>query len=279
MLGLQRLADRLEVIAGIQPLGNLADRLTERFEVAQERRASEHVDLSAGVVDVVFAGDVIAGEGEQIGERVAEHGATAMADMHRAGRIGRHVLDIDLVAAADRAAAIGRALRQHRAQLIGPDLGLQRQIDEARPGDLDLGHHRLGAQFGGDLLGEIARLGLGFLGQHHRGIGRHVAMGRVLGRLHHHARQIETGGQRPLGGQRLADGLNPAENEGEQMRRGRRIDHGNHMIPELAPEQSGWMAAPDGRHKAAIRHRPPAAFGGLPASRSSARQGAVRPAA
>ena len=40
------LADRLQVIAGIEPLRDLADILAKRLAVAQERGASEHIDLS-----------------------------------------------------------------------------------------------------------------------------------------------------------------------------------------------------------------------------------------
>ena len=88
MFGRQRLADRLQIVAGIEPLRDRADVLTERFQVAQIGRAREHVDLGAGVVDVVFAGDIAARELQQAAQRIAEHGAAAMADMHRPGRIG-----------------------------------------------------------------------------------------------------------------------------------------------------------------------------------------------
>ena len=60
------------------------------------------IDLCAGIVDVVFLGHLIAGKAEQIGKRVANDGATAMADMHRASWVGRDIFDIDLVAGADR---------------------------------------------------------------------------------------------------------------------------------------------------------------------------------
>ena len=62
VLGGERLPDRHEIVAGIEPFRNLADVLAERLAVAQECRAREHVDLRAGVVDVIFARDVVAGE-------------------------------------------------------------------------------------------------------------------------------------------------------------------------------------------------------------------------
>src|SRR5206468_9757948 len=75
----------------IEPLRNLADVFAERFEVAQECRAREHIDLRAGVVDVIFARDVVAGKVKQTAQRVAEHRTAAMADMHRSEerRVGK----------------------------------------------------------------------------------------------------------------------------------------------------------------------------------------------
>ena len=116
VFGGERLADRLEIVAGIKPFRDRADVFAERLAVAQEGRAREHVDLRAGIVDVVFARDLVAGEGEQVGERVAEHRAAAMADMHRPGRVGRDIFDIDRLALPDIAAPIiARRLRAPRA--------------------------------------------------------------------------------------------------------------------------------------------------------------------
>ncbi len=66
--------------------------LAERLAVAQEGRAGERIDLGAGIVDIIFAGDGEAGEGEQIGERIAEHRAAAMC-RHASARLDwpRHI--------------------------------------------------------------------------------------------------------------------------------------------------------------------------------------------
>ena len=101
VLGGEFASDRLEIVAGIKAFGNCADIFTERLAVTQESRARQHIHLRARIVDVVFARDVEAGEQEQIGKRVAEHRAAAVADMHGSGRIGRDVLDIDFFAFAD----------------------------------------------------------------------------------------------------------------------------------------------------------------------------------
>src|ERR1700733_14239562 len=63
-----------------------------------------------------------------------------------------------------------------------PGRGLEREIDEARAGDIDLGDDSIGAQFFGNRLGELARLAAGVLGQHHGGVGGNVAMRRIARR-------------------------------------------------------------------------------------------------
>ena len=217
MLSRERLPDRHEIVARIQPFRNLADVFAKRFAVAQECRAREHVDLRAGIVDVIFARDVVAGKIKQPAQRVAEHRAPAVADMHRSGRIGRDVFDIDLGAVADRAFAVGRSLAQHGAQFAGPDLRLQGEIDESGTRDLNTGDQIVGAQFFRDLVGEITRLDLGVLGQHHRGVGGHVAMARIARRLDHDAGEIDAGGPLALGRERGADRLHARQRVGEQM--------------------------------------------------------------
>ena len=200
--------------------------LAERLAVTQECRAREHVDLGAGIVDVIFAGDVVARELQQAAQRIAEHRAPAMADMHRPGRIGRDVFDIDLLGRAHRALAVGGALAQHRAQRVRPGRRFQGQVDEAGTGDVDRCNQIVRAQLGRDRLGEIARFCLGLLGQHHRGIGRHVAMRRITRRLDHDPREIDTGGPAAFGGERGANRVDAREHVGEKMLRRAGIDHG-----------------------------------------------------
>ena len=187
--------DRLEIIAGIQAFGNRTDVLAERLAVAQIGRAREHIDLGAGVVDVIFARYLETGEGEQVRQRIAEHGAAAMADMHRPGRIGRDIFDVDRNAAADVAHAVSRAQLHRAAQRRDPGGGLEREIDEARAGDVDLVDDSIGTKFFGDRLGKLARFAAGVLGQHHGSVGGDIAMRRIARRLDGHARLIDAAGQ------------------------------------------------------------------------------------
>ena len=217
MLFGQSLAHRLEIIAGIKPVGNFADRLAEGLAVTQERRPRQDIDLRAGIVDVIFARDVIARERQQARQRIAEHRAATMTDMHRPGRIGGDVFDVDLLARTDRDAAIGIGVAQHSAQRVRPCRRLEHEIDEARPGDIDAGHQVVGAQFDRKGFGQIARLGLGVLRQHHRGVGRHVAMARIARQFHHDARQIGVLRQYPFIHQHAAGGADPRQHVREKM--------------------------------------------------------------
>ena len=124
VLAHKRLSHWFQIVAGIKSVGNRTDVLAKRLAIAQVCRAREHVDLGAGIVDVIFACHLVAGEGQEARQRIAKYRAAAMADMHRAGRIGGHVFDIDLFAGGARASAVGRALAQQREQLVRPGFWL-----------------------------------------------------------------------------------------------------------------------------------------------------------
>mgnify|MGYP000367858465 CR=1 FL=1 len=187
----QRLTDGHEIVARIKAGRDLADILTQRFAVAQEHRTGEHIDLCAGIVDVIFLGHVIAGKGEQVGQRVTDHGAAAMADMHRAGRIGRHIFDIDLVALAERRTAKIRSFADDGRQQALPIFGRQTDIDEARTGDANLCDIRILLQLLADDVGQRARVRAKALGKHHGGIGRGIAMAGIARRLDDDTAEIE----------------------------------------------------------------------------------------
>jgi hypothetical protein len=202
----------LEIIAGVKALRDLADILAQGLAISQKGGAREHVDLRAGVIDVVFARHGIACKGEQTCERIAEHRAAAMADMQGAGWIGGDIFDIDRLARAHAAAAVVIAVLQHLAQRLGPDTGFKGEVDEAGAGDFDLLDPQIGTQCVGNRLGQITRIFTGILGQHHGGIGRHVAMGRIARRLDQDPRQVGTGAERGRAGR-----VHTGEHGGKQM--------------------------------------------------------------
>ena len=131
----ERAADGLEVVARVK---SLADRhgLAQRLAVPQESRSREHIDLRARIVDVVFARDPVTRERQKVRERVPEHGAPSVPDMHRPGGIGGHVFDVDRVWLGGPAPAEVCAVPQDDAKNIIEQRGLDPQIEEARSRDL-----------------------------------------------------------------------------------------------------------------------------------------------
>ena len=126
----ERVADLDQIVAAIlQATGNFAGELflghrrADCLEVAPVRRPGEGSDLCPGVIDVVFLGDLEAGLVQQVGQGIADHGAAAVADMHRAGGIGGDILDVDFGPGAGGGVAIVRASlqdqRKQRAEAVG----------------------------------------------------------------------------------------------------------------------------------------------------------------
>ena len=63
-------------------------RFAERFAIPQERRMGEHINLRSCVIDVILANNRMPNEGQQIGQRVAEHCTATVTDVHGTGRVG-----------------------------------------------------------------------------------------------------------------------------------------------------------------------------------------------
>ena len=124
----ERRADRDQIVAGIKAVGDGADRLAQRLAVAQVGGAGERVDLRARVVDIVLPHHPMARELQQAGERVADHCAAAMTHVHRPGRVGGDIFDVDRRARARVGAAIFAALLVNQPQLVRPNTLVQPQI-------------------------------------------------------------------------------------------------------------------------------------------------------
>ncbi len=175
----QRLPHGHQIIARIQPFRDVADLLAQRLAIAKMRRSRQGLDLAPGIVDIIFASDDEPGRFEQGSQRIADHRASAMTHVHRPGRVGRDIFDIDPFARTNARPAVSRPVRHDRPQLIAPRDFIEPHIDEPRPGNLDPRDPRQCLQLGRDQRGERARIGRGGLGQHHCRIGRKIAMRRI----------------------------------------------------------------------------------------------------
>ena len=175
--------DRLQIVAGVKALADLADVLAERLAVAKVHRTGERIHLRARVIDIIFLGDAEACRLEQPREAVADDCAAAMAHMERTGRVGRDIFDVHPLVRADLRQAVLVAFAKDGPKLVAPRVRGQTDIDEARPRDFDRSHRRQRLQLRLDRLGKRPRIRAGALGEHHRCIGREIAVRWISGRL------------------------------------------------------------------------------------------------
>ena len=182
------LGDVDDIVAAIPALGVFGELHGQAadFAHAQVHGITEQAHLAAGVVDVVFGGNVVTGEAEQAGQGVANGGTTAMADVQGAGGVGGHVFHVDAAAITALGRTEGLALLFHVHHHFLPEGGSEGEVDKAGAGDL--GGHEAGelvAHGGHDLFGHHAGSGLGLLGKHHGDVGGKVAVLHVLGSFEH----------------------------------------------------------------------------------------------
>ena len=101
------------------------------------QRLAELAHLSACVVDVELALDLVPAEGERASQRVAVGRVAGVPDVHRAGGVGRDELDQDELRLSRFAGPVGLARFQRaREGPRQPAVG-QKQVQEARPGRLE----------------------------------------------------------------------------------------------------------------------------------------------
>src|SRR5690606_15474360 len=123
-----------------------------------DQRAGEPVDLGAVVVEVVLAGDRRALGAQQPAQRVAHSGPARAADVDRAGRVGRHEFQVDVLGCQfGGVPVLGAGLQHvgHHDALCG---GVDAQVDETGAGDLGGGDPVHVGERGGQPAGQFARV-------------------------------------------------------------------------------------------------------------------------
>ena len=189
----QLFTDRLQVVARIEPFGDSADVLTQRLAIAQVRRTREDIDLATGIVDVIFADDLVAGEFKQLRQCIADHGTAAVTHVHRACRIGRHIFHVYRLSGTDLRTAVSLTQPRNCFRFAQPGLVRQPQVDEARPCNTRFGNIGLALQMLDNQFGERARIGLRLLREDHGGIGGQIAVRRIAWRLYRDTRTVRFG--------------------------------------------------------------------------------------
>ena len=102
-----------------------------------------------------------------------------MADVQRAGRVGRDEFDLYLLAAADPRTPVAAAGGQHRADHADLGARVEGEIDESGASHLGLRHQQRNRQLADQPLGDFARVLLQRPGQLHRQVRREVPVRRI----------------------------------------------------------------------------------------------------
>ena len=121
-----------------------------------------------------------------------------MADVYWPGRVGAHIFDVDRPLAARRAGPETQAVDEDHLQNLMVNLGLQHDVDEARPGGFGAQNIRLSGEIRDQACGQGARIRtslLGFPRIDHSRVGREITVGRVPRRLDSEAAKIEAARQ------------------------------------------------------------------------------------
>ena len=153
------------------------------LEPTQPDADAEYVHLASGIVDVILAIHREARGLEQVTDRGAVGGETAVADVQGAGRVCRHELEQHFGRLRGRLASVVLTLFEHTLELVVESTIDQVEIDETGPGNLDpIQQFRLG-QLRDDGFRELARFTAGGLGEAHREVAGKIAVPRVAGTL------------------------------------------------------------------------------------------------
>jgi hypothetical protein len=170
----------------------------------------------------------VTGALEQPRQGIAVGREPAVADVDRAGGVGRHELDHDLLAAAQlRGGVRRRALVDDLGEDVVQPGGCEAEVHEARTGDLDgLDVRRqVGVEVLDELGGQLARVAPGLLGRGERHVRGPVAVLPVGRSLHRDLLRKRFDGERHQGaahgfGEIIADhGRGPSRTLGTGSRR------------------------------------------------------------
>ena len=152
------LRDRHEILAGIAVFGE-GIRRVEELTIASIYRASERVELSAGIVDDPFNENVITGEPHRTGEGRASRHRAPLHDDEGSRRVRAPKLQRDPVAVVRRL-AVSITFPQDLRHDGVPDGRRDAKVDESRDG-LDSGERardiRVAREIGDEIRGDLLR--------------------------------------------------------------------------------------------------------------------------
>jgi hypothetical protein len=158
----------LELLArGLVELRELGDLGVRRPQI--DHVLDQHAERRAPVTDVVLAQDGVAAPFEHARERIADHRAAQVADVHLLRDVRVRVVDHDTLGCGGHLHAEAFAAVRDRGRRTQP-LGAQPDVEEARIGDLDPGDDLVDRKRGDDRFCDRSRRALDLLREPHREI-------------------------------------------------------------------------------------------------------------
>ena len=155
----------------------------EGFEVAGIDGGVEEVHLGAGVVDVILAGDFVAGSLEYGGEDAAEDGATGVADVDGAGGVDADEFDHDLFWIRRVNSAVVVVCVQDCVDLALEPPGMEAEVEEAGGSGPDIFDEVVGGDEAGEGFCDVDGGEAGGAGKAKGKAGGEVAVPGVAGPL------------------------------------------------------------------------------------------------
>ena len=176
-VGGEHLTGDVDDVVALVILFRPGDGAARQLLCPQPDRKAQQAHLAASVVDIIFRIHMVARPAQEPGQAVAHGGPAPVPHVQRPRGIGRNVLQQHLAPAARRAFAVGRAFGLHGAHHSVPVCRAESHVAETRSGGFGGGHVRAARQqFFGQIPGQIARIGLGLLGQEQGQVGGKVAV-------------------------------------------------------------------------------------------------------
>ena len=99
----------------------------------------QHVDLTAGIIDIVFLGHVIAHHREQTGQNIPKHPPPHVPHMHGAGGVGRDIFHNHRHPLTQILGAVMGAGLINTPQFLLPKLCCHPQVNKPGPRHIGLG--------------------------------------------------------------------------------------------------------------------------------------------
>ncbi len=122
----------LNNILGMITLFRQRIRLSKQLIIAGQNTLCQHVDLMAGIIDIVLTQHIIAAGLHDTGQSIAPGSTARMAAVQITCRIGRHILDQYFLAIASIVLPPVISLGKHRINHRRQSTGLHAEIDKTR---------------------------------------------------------------------------------------------------------------------------------------------------